>query len=429
MKQEELSKLAEALKALLKTLPEDEREKLERDADAAHEYLLTLRLGPPAETHTEPPRELFFFNSFLHNDPDGLLAEAVNAQERSSATWVGHDGGVHWGHVDYDNTDPGWFRCVLAWLETRHLPAFPTDPVVLEIENNTTLAILGDWGGNNHSAREVARAVQDLNPGYYLHLGDVYYVGTDEHGFVERDYQRKNFLDVWPGPAGRSFNLNSNHDMYAHGFGYFRTALASPIFGAQGGCSYFALYNEGFRFVGLDTAFFDPDPSGYGFMIGALDPSQEQFLLEQATTAARNGQQLVILSHHNGLSLDGSQQLALWNQVAPQLQPLAGNTVLWYWGHAHAAAVYTPQRGNESQALIASRVCGHGCVPWGSASDLTRGESHGAVAWYENTVLGPGHDYFVTNGFATLTTDGHSLVERFYGKDPSGSWTVHWQSP
>ena len=426
MRREDLPQLAEALKSMMSNLPEDERAKLERDAEAAHRYMLDLRSGPPAEALPEPPRELFFVYSLLHDDPDGLLETAYTSEE-FSLTWVDSDGGVHWGGVDYDNTDPGWARCVLAWYETEHLqPQFPTQPTVREIESCTTLAILGDWGGNNAAAQEVARTVQSLAPEYYLHLGDVYYVGTDQHGPIERDYQRKNFLDVWPGPDDRSFNLNSNHDMYAHASGYFRTALASPAFRAQGGCSYFALYNEGFRFVGLDTAFFDPDRSGYGFMDGVLDPIQEQFLLDQATEAARNGQQLVLFSHHNGMKLDGLQQLELWNQVAARLQPLAGHTVLWYWGHVHAGAVYHPQPA--SRVSIAARCCGHGCVPWGSASNLANGAARGAVSWYENTVVGPGSNYFVTNGFATLTVDGGSLVERFYGSDASGSWTIHWQS-
>src|SRR5580693_6732619 len=87
---------------------------------------------------------------------------------------------------------------------------------------------------------------------------------------IERNnYQQANFLTPWPWPGtqGKSFALNSNHDMYAHGTGYFNTALASPIFASQNRCSYFALYNDRFRIVGLDTAYFDPDQSGSGFMI------------------------------------------------------------------------------------------------------------------------------------------------------------------
>lgn len=62
------------------------------------------------------------------------------------------------------------------------------------------------------------------------HLGDVYYAGTNA-GLLERDYEQANFLAPWPWPAtqGKSLALNSNHDMYAHGTGYFNTALASPL--------------------------------------------------------------------------------------------------------------------------------------------------------------------------------------------------------
>ncbi|MDX1996769.1 MAG: hypothetical protein SF066_03535 [Thermoanaerobaculia bacterium] len=164
----------------------------------------------------------------------------------------------------------------------------------------------------------------------------------------------------WPGTAGRSFNLNSNHDLYAHARGYY-AALASPVFSAQRGCSYFALFNSGFRFVGLDTAFFDPDQSGSGFMTGTLDPKQQQFLGTQAAEAARAGQQLVLLTHHNGLSMDGETKLPLWDQVAAQLTPLAGRRVVWYYGDEHIGAVYAPQRAG--QVTILPRCCGHGCIP------------------------------------------------------------------
>ena len=62
-----------------------------------------------------------------------------------------------------------------------------------------------------------------------------------------------------------------------------------------------------FRIVGLDSAYFDEHRSGHGFMRGVLNPSQEQFLQEQANSAAQDGQHLILLSHHNGLSLDGTR--------------------------------------------------------------------------------------------------------------------------
>ena len=137
--------------------------------------------------------------------------------------------------VDYDGTDAKWGYCLLAWDElsgSNNVP-FVDNPAVVQIPDDTKIAILGDWGGNNQPAQQVKTAALAQQPEYFVHLGDVYYAGTDQNGVVESDYQHQNFLDVWPGANDKSFNLNSNHDMYAHGTGYFNAALAPPFFTAQ----------------------------------------------------------------------------------------------------------------------------------------------------------------------------------------------------
>src|SRR5207245_6113755 len=60
---------------------------------------------------------------------------------------------------------------------------------------------------------------------------------------------------IWPQNT-ISFALNSNHEMYAGGEGYFRALLADNRFAAQGGLSYFALENNQWLIIGLDTAYF-----------------------------------------------------------------------------------------------------------------------------------------------------------------------------
>ena len=49
--------------------------------------------------------------------------------------------------------------------------------------------------------------------------------------------------------------LNGNHEMYSGGFGYFKLIL--PAF--EQDSSYFALQNEHWLLVGLDTAYVDHD--------------------------------------------------------------------------------------------------------------------------------------------------------------------------
>ena len=303
------------------------------------------------------------------------------------------------------------------------MPSFSTTPATIPIPNTVTIAVLGDWGGNNQPAQDVASSAKSKMGAddIIVHLGDVYYAGTNESGYVESDYETENFLAPWPGTHGKSFALNSNHDMYANGTGYFNTALTSPIFASQNGCSYFSLYNDAFRIVGLDTAYFDPDQSSTGFMIGSIGPTgpgtQAQFLNDQAQAATAAKQQLILLTHHNGLPYNGSGTLPLWDQVIAELAPLSGSTVIWYWGHEHMGVVYT-DRAAASNITIRPRCCGHSCIPWGVATALNTS----GVDWYERTVLAPGPNYFVTNGFATVALNDSSISETFYRQNGTKSW-------
>jgi Calcineurin-like phosphoesterase len=416
--------LATELKKAWNALPPDERARIEPEIRNSHDALLSIRAGvaPPSP----PNRELALAYSLLNDDPDGLLIDATTG---AAETFVGPDGQVYFSGVDYDSTDLWWLYCPVAWyLTDGKTPKFNTTPATIEIADTVTIALLGDWGGNNKAAQDVASSARDKMGagGIMVHLGDVYYAGTNESGWIERDYQQTNFLTPWPWPEtqGKSFALNSNHDMYAHGTGYFNTALTSPIFASQNRCSYFALYNDRFRIVGLDTAYFDPEQTGWnGFMKGSLGPTgagtQAQFLNEQAHAAAAAGQQLILLTHHNGLAYDDSATLSpLWDQVITQLAPLAGGTVIWYWGHEHMGVVYA-DRKDASGITIRPRCCGHSCIPWGVATGLNaRG-----VEWYEKTVLRPGNDYFVANGFATVALDNSSISETFYRQDGAESWS------
>jgi hypothetical protein len=415
-------KLAAGLKKAWNELPPDERARIEPEIRNNHDALLSIRAGvaPPS-----PPRpELALAHSLLHDDPDGLLIDSTTG---SAETRVGPDGQVYFSGVDYDSTDVGWLYCPIAWYLTDGKTPKPSNtPAIIEIADTVTIALLGDWGGNNAAAREVASSARDtIGAGdIMVHLGDVYYAGTSESGWIECDYQQTNFLTPWPWPGtqGKSFALNSNHDMYAHGTGYFDTALTSPIFASQNRCSYFALYNDRFRIVGLDTAYFDPDETGWGgFMKGSLGPTgigtQAQFLNEQAHAAADAKQQLILLTHHNGLAYDGSATFPLWDQIITQLAPLSGGTVIWYWGHEHMGVVYKDSDANG--LTIRPRCCGHGCIPWGVATGLQAS----GVEWYEKTVIPPGSDYFVANGFATVALDNSSISETFYRQDGAESWS------
>ena len=83
-----------------------------------------------------------------------------------------------------------------------------------------------DWGTGLYGAPKIAEQMRTIG-GFELlmHLGDVYYSGTE-------DEVQERFLNVWPTTAGkRTVAVNSNHEIYSGGFGYY--ALALPAIGQK----------------------------------------------------------------------------------------------------------------------------------------------------------------------------------------------------
>jgi hypothetical protein len=421
-------RLQQQVKAAWDKLPLPVKAKLGLKITAAHAHALAVKAKTITALQHPPHRELLMLHSLL-NDPNAAFAKAATAAPKGLFTHVGPDGQVYFGDVDYDSTDIGWAYCFPAMVLTDgETPPFKVGNVI-QIPDTTTLALLGDWGGWNAPAQSIAAAVKSIP--YIVHLGDVYYAGTNG-GTLLDPYEPDHFTKVWPGVPGRSFALNSNHDMYAHATGYSLTALMAPPFTAQGG-NCFALYNAAFRIVGLDTAYYAPDSAideFPGYMIGSLGPTegpQMQFLQSQIGQLTA-GQTLILLSHHNGLTENGSlpqetdAAYTLWQQVTQlvkQIPATASKNVVWYYGHVHVGAVYKPQ--TVGGVTIYPRCCGHSCIPWGIATELQTPN----VLWFEQQVLGPGSDYFVTNGYATLALDGASLTEAFRNQTGKPSWTGH----
>lgn len=434
--QKQVQELQQQVKAAWAKLPKDLQERLEPKIRAAHQFAVGAhnRTIAPA---CSPNHQLSMIYSMLYDDPDGILRTVTGTGGPSGTpgtaamapegifTHVGSDGEVYFGGVDYDSTDPGWAYVLVALAETlgqtppfKLPPNYPAQPAIA-IPDNATLAILGDWGGANAPAQQVAASVAAAKPDYVIHQGNVYYAGTNGTGIL-KPYESDNFVNVWPGKPGASFALNSNHDMYAHATGYSLTALAAPAFKAQQGANVFTLSNKSFRIVGLDSAYYATDDMYDTGSLGASNGPQALYLQFQAKAAAAAGQTLIVMTHHNGLAWDGSSKMEpLWNDVVSQIGVLSGKSVIWYWGHVHIGALYQRQMANG--IAIYPRCCGHSCIPWGVASGL---QNNPNVPWFEKEVLKPGPNYFVTNGYSTLALSGASLTEAFF--DQSGN--VQWQS-
>lgn len=165
------------------------------------------------------------------------------------ATRVLKDGSLL-GCRKWELLDLLWSEALLKWIENlRHHATFGTDPAVVQMDRDVTLAIAGDWGTgpfDSHApAVSVANQMQLAQADFTIHLGDVYYAGSHSQEDVD--------MAGWPMGTHGSFTLNSNHEMYSGAHGYFKE-LAKRFPGQQG-TSYFALINDDWLVVGLDSAY------------------------------------------------------------------------------------------------------------------------------------------------------------------------------
>ena len=243
--------------------------------------------------------------------------------------------------VKFDPKDyTGWAGSFFTWWRGIKKPHWVNPGPPGKIADDFRIAILGDWGTGLYGAPMCAESIARTSPGYnmVLHLGDVYYSGTP------REVQER-FLKAWPRvPRALSRALNSNHEMYTGGHGYFDQTLTR--FRQSG--STFAIQNAHWLLVGLDTAYEEHD----------LARDQAPWLRRLVAKARKEGRRVVLFSHHQPYSIfeKGGEKLL------EKLKSLLENREIfaWYWGHEHRCVIYEshPNWG------LAGRCVGHGGFPY-----------------------------------------------------------------
>jgi 3',5'-cyclic AMP phosphodiesterase CpdA len=267
---------------------------------------LSLVLSQIAEKHAAPPSPA----------RPGVMREEITGTDR------------------YELLDPGWWGSVANRLLHKKVP-FVThsslDDFRVELaQEKLSVAMVGDWGTGLSSSREIARHMAALNPSITIHLGDVYYSGT-KHEVETR------FLPDWPAGTNGTFVINSNHEMYAGGEGYFQVTLQTPPFARFQKASYFCISTPGWQIIGLDTAY---EASDFLYQKGKLSDKQLAWLKAQLAEGARRGQRSIVLSHHNPIAVRGGRDQALLDQVLGAAEP--NPFEFWYFAHEHVAARYAP---------------------------------------------------------------------------------------
>jgi Calcineurin-like phosphoesterase len=403
--------ISSRINAAWKNLSSSQQSSLAPAILSANQQAISVVQSGKAPSTPAAPHHLMFAHSALTNDSDGL----VSSLEAGVVIDVGPDG-VIWGAGKYEQFDPGWAEAFAVFLESLIVGKHPfmAIPQTVPIPDTVTIALAGDWGtgdwrtaSNPAPSTDVRTHMAFLQPDLAIHLGDVYYSGTE-------DQEQHLLVNLWPAGSKGSFALNSNHEMYSGSKPYFQ-AIANAPFSQQKGCSYFALENNNWVIVGLDSAYFSDEIGLY--MNGSLGPAmgtQVQFLQQLVAT----NKKVIVLTHHNGLAEDGSSPTDLWGQVMSGF-PADKGPDYWYWGHVHAAVVYNNQ--DPQGRNVPCRCCGHGALPWGQATEL---DNPANVAWHENRPANdPDIPQRVLNGFAILRLDGTDIGETFYDENGGVAWS------
>lgn len=367
---------------------------LQRGHDQA-QYVLEHGDLPPGEPSV--PWELSHGLSILHMGS----ATALPTSESQLQTRVLKDGTLL-GCRKWELLDLLWSEALIKWIENlRRHASFGTTPLVMMIDNDVTLAIAGDWGTGpfeSHApAVNVANQIQLAQADFTIHLGDVYYAGTGSEEDVD--------MAGWPMGKHGAFTLNSNHEMYSGAHGYF--AELNSRFPVQQGTSYFALYNDHWLIVGLDSAYASA-PLGL-YMDGALNQQQIDWLKSLPTD-----KKLMVLSHHQGFDISGQDKTTLYQPVCDALGRVPD---YWYWGHLHNGIVYAEQDG------LRARCAGHGAIPYGVTTELDGNER---VLFSERkNAMDDEYPERVLNGYVKVRLSGENIIEEFIGEDGSLRWSSH----
>lgn len=360
--------------------------------------------------------------------------------------------GTLYGFAKYQQLDPGWMLSALNYAanlidpKAIHHPLPDTPPTIAltrkdgDTAKDPVLGIVGDWGTGYYPdeggalcpAQRVIEQITDpaQSPAidYLVHLGDVYYAGTDWRPLPGEE--QDNFYDLWPDQGtGRNFTLNSNHEMYGAASGLFDVALqAGGKFAAQQGMSYYALTYGPWLVLCLDSAYYSDAYNGTAmYMAGAIGTAALDQQINWVESFRGFPGPIMVMTHHGAADTLTAQVYPLYTQVRAAL---GRAPTVWYWGHVHNGIVYGGLIDAGAQGPVISyatkgRCCGHGAIPFGDAWGLQDGGgaplpnidyyAHTPDLALPDTGGTPPKNPRVRNGYAlvTLCRDG-GFSEAFY---------------
>lgn len=343
----------------------------------------------------------------------------------------------------YSECDPFWAETLVVYEEflasgktqTYTVYSNINDYVLSDLQDTTKVAIIADWGTGMNDALVLLQQVAGLGPDVLIHLGDIYYAGLP----AEDDcHFGKLIAEVWPKDPPLVFTLDGNHDRYAGtGGGYYKL-----IAGLNGGKpaqpnSYFALRNNFWQFLAMDTGYHDTDPYTVASNLTYLEPSEVQWHVDKVrnngvgvdTSINPSGVRgTILLSHHQLMSFAGvgkdsaGQPLAVNPNLATAFSPVFPQIDFWLWGHEHNLCIFQPYTMAPGQPLPPGRCVGASAVPMFTPASpppsnlsIPPGET-GPPQIEPNTELGNNGTVF-NHSYALVTLNQASLTINYYQFD------------
>jgi hypothetical protein len=310
----------------------------------------------------------------------------------------------------FGGCDPRWAESAVVYanyfvaqgklIPYRSVKTIADPTIATPLGAKVRLAIVGDWGTGQLAARTVLSQIKDKSPAVVIHLGDVYYSGTQ--------YEFDNYFSaVWSQVFGAApgsgspilFNLSGNHDMYSGGQAYYQLldTIKQPA-------SFFCLQNDNWQLLAMDTGLHDSDPVGLGHTPTFLDPDEAAWICGKVN--GQGNRKTILLSHHQLFS--GYEKIGdspVNQSLRQQLQSVLSKITMWFWGHEHNLVIFDNYQG------VYGRCIGHGAFPVGIDEPevpILPGVPVNAKVQLDKGVS------FYQHGFAILDLDGPTAQIAYY---------------
>ena len=331
--------------------------------------------------------------------------------------------------------DPKWVATINEYVQyfgpngkLREIPYIKPSavgPKIIKIKANAKIGLVGDWGTGAAPAKRVLAQLAEQKPDVVVHLGDIYYSGTE-------DECRTNFEAVVNSVLDRASNdisvytLAGNHDMYCGGIGFYSMLKRLNKPAMEQPASFFCLRadDDSWQLLGIDTGKHDFSPIAVTHAETFIDEEELAWHEERIREFAGK---TILLSHHqlfssfshigkpqaNGRALSYNPRLkSAFERLKATGKAIPG----WFWGHEHNLCIYKPYLGLEF-----GRCLGHSAIPVFSQDNpynvLSEIDDPPGIAEEAKLSVSDG---VYAHGFAMMTLQPSSVAVDYY-EDRNGT--------